>query len=68
MSDIQKFQVGDVVYADGASAINGDVTAVRDEEFVRLEYHYITVVWRKTETEEDSEDLTLVERDGKKVE
>jgi hypothetical protein len=44
-----RFEVGDVVYVDGASAILGDVAAV-DEDGV-------TVDWRRTRTVEPPEDL-----------
>lgn len=56
------FKVGDVVHADDASAILGDVTAVEDDGDSGSQD--VTVVWRTTETTEDGDDLWLVERRG----
>lgn len=48
---------GDVVYVEGASAMLGDVCAVeRVEESLRA-----TVAWRAAVTEEDADDLIVVE-------
>jgi hypothetical protein len=44
-----EFKVGQVVYAEGASAILGDVVAVDDEG--------VTVAWRPTTTCEQPDDL-----------
>lgn len=48
------FQPGDVVHAEGASGILGDVIAVDERGW------QVTVRWRVTETTESPADLTLV--------
>jgi len=53
------FEVGDVVYAEGSSALLGDVIAV--EDVPEGEYQLVTVRWRGTTTTEDSADLRPAE-------
>lgn len=58
-----RFEKGDVVHVDGASAILGDVITVEDE--VAGDGQHVTIAWRPTSTTEQSDDLVLVERPEK---
>lgn len=51
-----KVKVGDVVYCEGASAILGDVEEVNEDEFGHRTAH---VIWRRTGTVEDVDDLII---------
>jgi hypothetical protein len=62
---VTRFEKGDVVHVDGASAILGDVIAVEDE--VAGDGQHVTVAWRATSTTESNDDLVLDERPEKKA-
>ena len=56
--DQEKFLPGDVVHAEGASAILGDVIRVD-------QYGGIRIQWRMAVTTEEPDDLVLVQRYGR---
>jgi hypothetical protein len=57
---VTRFEKGDVVHVDGASAILGDVIAVEDE--IAGDGQHVTVAWRAVSTTESNDDLVLDER------